>query len=154
MPVPRPLPAARRAGERRARALTRLLTPCEGGREPKASGGLVFLSVVGRAPISGAERWGDMRPIRPFFRYRRDLKARSRELRHDATAAEKRLWFDFLSAHRQKFTKQKPLGHYIADFYCARARLVIEVDGDSHFTGANEQYDQHRTERSHSWGSV
>ncbi|MFL6573801.1 MAG: endonuclease domain-containing protein [Burkholderiales bacterium] len=85
-----------------------------------------------------------MRPIRPFFRYRRDLKARSRELRHDPTAAERRLWFDFLSAHPIKFTRQKPLGHYIADFYCAAARLVVEVDGDSHFCG--EQYDQRRTE--------
>jgi len=87
-----------------------------------------------------------MRPIRPFFRYRRDLKARSRELRHDPTAAERRLWFDFLSAHPNKFTRQKPLGGYIADFYCAAARLVVEVDGDSHFSSGGEQYDQRRTE--------
>ena len=86
-----------------------------------------------------------MRPVRPFFRYRRDLKARSRELRHDPTAAERRLWFDFLSAHPKKFTRQKPLGHYIADFYCARGRLVVEVDGDSHFSGYGE-YDERRTE--------
>ena len=87
-----------------------------------------------------------MRPIRPFFRYRRDLKARSRELRHDPTVAERRLWFDFLSAHSSKFTRQKPLGGYIADFYCAAARLVVELDGDSHFSSGGEQYDQRRTE--------
>jgi very-short-patch-repair endonuclease len=37
------------------------------------------------------------------------------------------------------------LGHYIADFYCASERLVIEVDGDSHFTARGQQYDQTRT---------
>lgn len=95
-----------------------------------------------------------MRPVRPFFRYRRDLKARSRELRHDPTAAERRLWYDFLSAHPKKFTRQKPLGNYIVDFYCAQARLVVEVDGDSHFTGVREQYDQRRTETLGSKASV
>jgi very-short-patch-repair endonuclease len=45
--------------------------------------------------------------------------------------AEKRLWFDFLRHLPAKFTRQKPLGHYIADFYCASHRLVVEVDGDS-----------------------
>jgi len=87
-----------------------------------------------------------MPPARPFFRYRRDLKARSRELRHDPTPGERRLWFDFLSAHSKKFTRQKPLGRYIADFYCAQARLVVEVDGDSHYSGSGERYDNRRTE--------
>jgi very-short-patch-repair endonuclease len=87
-----------------------------------------------------------MRPIRPFFRYRRDLKARSRDLRRDPTPAERKLWFDFLSSHFEKFTRQKPLGCYVADFYCARHRLVIELDGDSHFNGTGERYDQTRTE--------
>ena len=87
-----------------------------------------------------------MKPIRPFFGYRRDLKARSRDLRRDPTPAERRLWFDFLSSHAEKFTRQKPLGRYVADFYCARHRLVIEVDGDSHFNVAGERHDQTRTE--------
>jgi very-short-patch-repair endonuclease len=86
-----------------------------------------------------------MRPVRPFFRYRRDLKSRSRELRHDPTPPERKLWFDFLASHPQKFTRQKPLGRYIADFYCARVRLVIELDGDSHFTERSERYDEGRT---------
>jgi len=68
-----------------------------------------------------------MRPIRAFFRYRRDLKARARDLRHDPTPAERKLWFDFLSTHFEKFTRQKPLGRYVADFYCARHRLVMEL---------------------------
>jgi very-short-patch-repair endonuclease len=61
-----------------------------------------------------------MRPARPFFRYRRDLKVRARHLRRDPTPAERKLWFEFLSTHFEKFTRQKPLGRYVADFYCAR----------------------------------
>ena len=110
----------------------------------KRAGGLSF-SVFPRAPILGSSVESVMRPVRRFFRYRRDLKARARELRHDPTPAERRLWFDFLSAHPKKFTRQKPLGHYIADFYCAQARLVVEVDGDSHFSGGGKQYDERRT---------
>jgi very-short-patch-repair endonuclease len=85
-----------------------------------------------------------MRPARPFIRYRRDLRSRARHLRHDPTSAERKLWFDFLAAHPEKFTRQKPLCGYIADFYCARVRLVIELDGDSHFTGQGERYDARR----------
>ena len=46
----------------------------------------------------------------------------------------------------QKFTRQKPLGNYIADFYCAAKMLVIELDGDSHFTTPAETYDRRRTD--------
>ena len=45
----------------------------------------------------------------------------------------------------KKFTRQKPLGRYVVDFYCARRRLVIELDGDSHFTDQAERYDEART---------
>jgi very-short-patch-repair endonuclease len=55
------------------------------------------------------------------------------------------LWHEFLNALPQKFTRQKPLGQYIADFYCARHNLVIEVDGDSHYTDRGERYDAERT---------
>ncbi len=50
------------------------------------------------------------------------------------TPMEKKLWFEFLRQHKtRKFLRQKPLGNYIVDFYCAAAKLVIEIDGDSHF---------------------
>ena len=68
-----------------------------------------------------------------FIDYRRDLKGRSRSLRRDPTPAEKKLWFEFLREQPEKFTRQKPLGRFIADFYCSAHRLVVEVDGDSHF---------------------
>jgi very-short-patch-repair endonuclease len=82
---------------------------------------------------------------RPYIRYRRDLTPRARALRCDPTPAERKLWFEFLSTHPIKFTRQKPLGRYIADFYCAQLLLVIELDGDSHFTDQGERYDRRRT---------
>jgi very-short-patch-repair endonuclease len=123
------------------------LTPCEGGREPEASGGFgsCFLFNA-RCTFCNRQRFTKMPPARLFFRYRRDLKSRARTLRHDPTPAERKLWFKFLSTRPEKFTRQKPLGFYIADFYCARMRLVIELDGDSHFTRWGERYDQNRTE--------
>jgi len=87
-----------------------------------------------------------MRPLRPHIWYRRDLKPRARQLRRDPTPAERKLWYEFLSSHVEKFTRQKPLGQYIADFYCAQKRLVIELDGDTHFTDQGERHDRRRSE--------
>lgn len=78
--------------------------------------------------------------------YRRDLKPRARHLRRDPTPAERKLWYEFLSSHQEKFTRQKLLGQYIADFYCAQKRLVIELDGDTHFTDQGRRYDKTRTQ--------
>ena len=83
--------------------------------------------------------------MRPSIPYRKDLKPRARALRRDLTPAERRLWYEFLSGLPQKFTRQKPLGRYVADFYCSKHRLLIELDGDSHFTARGESYDLLRT---------
>jgi very-short-patch-repair endonuclease len=69
-----------------------------------------------------------------YIPYRRPLTAHARRLRRDQTPAERKLWYEFLAALPCKFTRQKPLGAYVADFYCAQQLLVIELDGDSHFT--------------------
>jgi very-short-patch-repair endonuclease len=82
---------------------------------------------------------------RPFIPCRRDLKRRSQSLRRDPSPAERKLWFEFLRDLPVKFTRQKPLGRYIADFYCASQQLVIEVDGDSHFDDKGARYDSART---------
>jgi len=84
-------------------------------------------------------------PDRPFIPYRRNLKTPARLLRRDPTPAERKLWYEFLRDLPQRFSRQKPLGHYVADFYCSSRRLIIEVDGDSHFTSSGESYDRHRT---------
>ena len=83
-------------------------------------------------------------PARPYIRYRPDLKSKARSLRRELTPAERKLWFEFLRSHALKFTRQKPLGRYIADFYCAQRQLVIEVDGDSHFSDSGVRYDRER----------
>jgi very-short-patch-repair endonuclease len=82
-----------------------------------------------------------------FFPYHRRLIGRSRELRHHSTPAERKLWFEFLRELPEKFTRQKPLDQYVVDFYCARHRLVIEIDGDTHFTPEAERSDAARTVR-------
>jgi very-short-patch-repair endonuclease len=86
-----------------------------------------------------------MRRFRPHTWYRSDLKPLARQLRRDPTPAERKLWYEFLSSHQEKFTRQKPLGHYVADFYCAGKRLAIELDGDSHFTDHGKRHDEKRT---------
>ncbi len=48
------------------------------------------------------------------------------------TKEERHLWYDFLKLQPQVFNRQKVLGKYIVDFYCAEARLVIELDGSQH----------------------
>lgn len=82
---------------------------------------------------------------RHFVPYRRALKPRAQSLRRDPSPAERKLWFELLRALPAKFTRQKPLGLYIADFYCASLRLVIELDGDSHYSDRAQQYDERRT---------
>src|SRR6185503_861626 len=80
-----------------------------------------------------------------FITYRRSLKPRSQALRRNPTPAERKLWYEFLNGRPEKFTRQKPLGHYIADFYCSKHRLVIELDGDSHFSDQGQRRDERRT---------
>jgi very-short-patch-repair endonuclease len=60
--------------------------------------------------------------------------ARARSLRNSATITEKRLWLHLNKRQRQgfRFSRQIPVGPYFCDFLCREARLVVEVDGDSH----------------------
>ena len=69
----------------------------------------------------------------------------ARMLRKNLTKEEKHLWYDFLNTYPIKFTRQKVLGYYIADFYCASAKLVIELDGSDHDTLQGQIYDWQRT---------
>ena len=66
-------------------------------------------------------------------------------LRKNMTKEEKHLWYDFLRKHSVRFVRQKVLGKYIADFYSASAKLVIELDGSQHYEPENREYDEERT---------
>ena len=76
-----------------------------------------------------------------------ELLRRARAMRHEPAPAEKKLWR--LLRDRQlngfKFRRQHRLAGYIADFYCHKVMLVVELDGDSH--GDRTAYDEQRTKR-------
>ncbi len=67
-------------------------------------------------------------------------------LRKNMTKEEKHLWYDYLRLHPARFSRQKILGKYIVDFYSAKLKLVIELDGSQHFTKEAIRYDNERTE--------
>lgn len=78
--------------------------------------------------------------------YNPKLKDRAKFLRHAQTKEEKRLWYGFLSTCGYKFLRQKVIGHYIVDFYCANRHLVIELDGQHHYTDDGRRYDAIRSD--------
>ena len=69
----------------------------------------------------------------------------AKELRKNMTPWERRLWYEFLRDYPVRFQRQKAIGSYIVDFYCAKARLVIELDGGGHYTQAQAEKDAIRT---------
>jgi very-short-patch-repair endonuclease len=71
------------------------------------------------------------------------------------TPAENRIWYKILrnkTFHGLRFERQKQIGCYIVDFYCAKQKLAIEIDGDSHYSETASEYDKKRTERLKSLG--
>ncbi len=68
------------------------------------------------------------------------LTKNSQDLRRNMTEEEKHLWYDFLKKLPVTVNRQKVIGRYIVDFYCASAKLVIEIDGSQHYKdGAREK---------------
>ena len=61
------------------------------------------------------------------------LKPYAQKLRREMTREEKHLWYDFLNRLPVRFNRQKVIGPYIVDFYCASAGLVVELDGSQHY---------------------
>lgn len=70
----------------------------------------------------------------------------AKELRKNSTPQENHLWYDFLSKYEVRFQRQKVIDNFIADFYCHKAKLVIELDGSQHYTETGIEYDDFRTE--------
>ena len=73
-----------------------------------------------------------------------NLKGFSTALRKNQTKEEKHLWSDFLRQYPVRFNRQKVLGPYIVDFYCASAKLVIELDGSQHYSEEGSEDDKIR----------
>ena len=79
-------------------------------------------------------------------KHNRKIVPFAKELRKNMTKEERHLWYDFLREYPVKFTRQKVLGKYIADFYCARANVVVELDGSQHYEDEGLIDDKKRTE--------
>ena len=78
-------------------------------------------------------------------KYNKQLVPFAKQLRREMTKEERHLWYDFLRTHPVRFSRQKVLGKYIADFYSAEAKLVIELDGSQHYEDGNIEKDTERT---------
>jgi very-short-patch-repair endonuclease len=74
------------------------------------------------------------------------LKEYARHLRNNSTNAEIKLWMQLKGKqmHGYDFHRQKPIGNYIADFFCNKLRLVIEIDGSTHDFDEVQQKDRNK----------
>ena len=81
-----------------------------------------------------------------MLQYDRHLKNHSRRLRKEMTEAEKLLWSKIRAKQIKGFQvyRQKPIGRFIVDFYCPKAKLVIELDGGQHYSEPMRVKDQIR----------
>jgi very-short-patch-repair endonuclease len=86
-----------------------------------------------------------MEHYKVFNGFSHNLLPNARSLRRTMTRQERRLWYEFLRDYPVKFYRQRPIDQFVLDFYCARARLVIEVDGGQHYEPHSKEYDMWRT---------
>ena len=71
----------------------------------------------------------------------------AKTLRKNMTTWERKLWYEFLRNYPIRFQRQKAIGNYIVDFYCARIGLVIELDGGGHYIKEQIEKDKFRTKK-------
>ena len=78
--------------------------------------------------------------------YNKELKEYSRSLRKNMTDAERLIWSRIRRRQLKnyQFYRQKIIGNYIGDFYCPKAKLVVEIDGGQHYSSAGKQKDEVR----------
>jgi len=85
--------------------------------------------------------------INMFFNAKPDLFEKAKDLRKDMTPAELKLW-EYIKENQilgLRFRRQHPMDIFIADFYCHKIKLVIELDGEIHSNPENKEYDENRT---------
>ena len=76
--------------------------------------------------------------------YNKKLQPNARTLRTHMTPEERHLWYDFLKKLPVTVKRQQVIGEYIVDFYCASAKLIIEVDGTQHYDDEGAKKDAAR----------
>ena len=78
--------------------------------------------------------------------YNGSLIKNARSLRKASTRHEKHLWYDFLNKYPIRFQRQKTIGNFIVDFYCHKAKLIVELDGSQHYMDKAIEDDARRTD--------
>ena len=86
------------------------------------------------------------------YKHNTQLVKYAKELRKNMTKEEKHLWYDYLRKYPIRFIRQKIIGKYIADFYCAEAQIVVELDGSQHYEEVGQIKDKSRTKFLESYG--
>ncbi|MFA6099693.1 MAG: endonuclease domain-containing protein [Patescibacteria group bacterium] len=86
-----------------------------------------------------------------FLPYNPKLVDKAKEMRRNPTPAEFKMWY-FLRFLNPRFLRQRPIDNFIVDFYCSELKLVIEIDGEPHFTEEGRARDAERTEILNSHG--
>ena len=84
--------------------------------------------------------------------YNSKLKTYSQTLRKEMTKEERHLWYDFFRKIPYTVNRQKIFGNYIVDFYCASAKIVVELDGSQHFEKEGQEKDIERDKYLNSLG--
>jgi very-short-patch-repair endonuclease len=82
--------------------------------------------------------------IRRHYLYREKLKPYTKKLRKEMTKEEVKLWGRYLKDLPITVNRQKSIGKYIVDFYCAKEKIVIEVDGSQHYEDEGKATDEER----------
>jgi very-short-patch-repair endonuclease len=79
-----------------------------------------------------------------YLPYNPKLIPRAKELRKHMTLAECKLWRDFLRSFPHRVLSQRPIDNYIVDFYSPFFKMVIEIDGEQHYSDEGKTYDAER----------
>ena len=77
-------------------------------------------------------------------KYNKDNIPLAKALRKNMTKWERKLWYEYLNKHPIRFQRQKAIGNYIVDFYCAKALLAVELDGEWHCDEVQSEQDKLR----------
>ena len=86
------------------------------------------------------------------YKHNKDLVPNAKILRKNMTKEERHLWYDFLRKYEIRFVRQKITGRFILDFYCAQAKLAIELDGSQHYDPQEMTKDVERSEHLKQFG--
>ena len=86
-----------------------------------------------------------MKGVKLFMKHNTKLTPYAQKLRKNMTPEERKLWYEYLNRYPIRFRRQITVGIYILDFYCASAKLAIEIDGAQHYLPQGKQHDLCRT---------